>query len=552
MIYWYQESNRKGERDMKVTFIGATHEVTGSCTLVEVGHTAFLVDCGMEQGADRFENIDIPVPPSELAFVLLTHAHIDHSGHLPLLYKNGFRGAVYATESTCSLCEIMLRDSAHIQESEAEWANRKAQRAGRAGVEPLYTVADAEGVLTRFRPCAYDEVIRVAEGAAVRFTDIGHLLGSAAVEVWLTEGDACRKIVFSGDVGNTNQPIIKDPQRVREADYLVIESTYGTRTHDKVPDVAAQLAGVLQMTFDRGGTVVIPSFAVGRTQEMLYFIREIKEQGLVTGHDGFSVYVDSPLANEATGVFMQCPTQALDDEARALVERGVNPLWFEGLKMSVTKEDSQAINFDRAPKVILSASGMCDAGRVRHHLKHNLWHRENTILFVGYQAEGTLGRSLVDGAKRVSIFEEDIAVNAEIRVLPGTSGHADRGGLLRWLHGIDPRPAQVFVNHGDDESCTEFAARLRDEGYEAMAPYSGTVYDLAEGRFLDVTQAVRSREASTGARDPRAAAALTALQDAVRRLTKLAANAAGRPNKELRRMTAQAEKLYEVWSEDRL
>lgn len=539
---------------MRVTFLGAAHEVTGSCTLVEAGGTPFLVDCGMEQGKNRFENAPLPVAPSELAFVLLTHAHIDHSGLLPLLYKNGFRGPVYATESTASLCSIMLLDSAHIQESEAEWKNRKARRAGRPEQEPLYTAEDAEGVLAKFRPCPYGEVIRVGECAAIRFTDIGHLLGSAAIELWLDEGQEAKKIVFSGDVGNLHQPILKDPQHVAEADYLVIESTYGTRTHGEHPDYINELSRVLQNTFDRGGAVVIPSFAVGRTQEMLYFFREIKERHLVHGHENFAVYVDSPLANEATGIFMQCPTRALDDEARALVERGVNPLWFDGLRMSLSKEDSQAINFDRSPKVILSASGMCDAGRVRHHLKHNLWHRENTILFVGYQAEGTLGRALVDGAKRVTIFDEEIAVNAEIRVLAGVSGHADRNGLLNWLHGISPRPAQVFVNHGDDESCTAFAAALRAQGYAAMAPYSGTSYDLAAGRFLEVTQGVEIAPDTElpAARDPRAAAAFSALQDVVRRLSAVARNADGRPNKELKRMAEQARALLEEWDADRL
>lgn len=470
---------------MKVTFIGATHEVTGSCSLLEVGNSAFLVDCGMEQGENRFENIPLPVNPAELSCVLLTHAHIDHSGYLPLLYKNGFRGTVYATESTASLCQIMLRDSAHIQESEAEWKNRKARRAGRPEAEALYTMADAEGVLSRFRPCPYNKLTAVGEGVAVRFTDIGHLLGSAAIEIWMSEGGVTKKMVFSGDVGNTHQPILNDPQRVEQADYLVLESTYGNRLHGERPDYVGALTEILQQTFDRGGTVVIPSFAVGRTQEMLYFIREIKEQDRVHGHDGFPVYVDSPLANEATSIFLQCPTENLDPEARELVRSGVNPLWFEGLRTSVTKEDSQAINANAVPKVILSASGMCDAGRIRHHLKHNLWHSENTVLFVGYQAEGTLGRALVDGAPSVKIFDEAIAVNAEIRVLAGVSGHADKNGLIRWLQGVSPKPAQIFVNHGDDEACTDFTQCLREEyGYNAMAPYSGTCYDLAAGAFL--------------------------------------------------------------------
>ena len=537
---------------MKVTFLGAAHEVTGNCTLVEVGETKFLVDCGMEQGVNRFENAQLPVAPGELAFVLLTHAHIDHSGNLPLLYKNGFAGAVYATPATCDLCQIMLRDSAHIQESEAEWKNRKARRAGRDGVEPVYTLEDAEGLLRHLRPCRYGEAVQTAENVTVRFTDIGHLLGSSAIEVWLTENGVEKKIVFSGDVGNTNQPILKDPQTVDGADYVVIESTYGTRLHGERPDTVGQLTEILQQTFDRGGSVVIPSFAVGRTQELLYFLREIKEKGLVHGHDGFPVYVDSPLANEATGIFMQCGEENLDSEARALVERGVNPLWCDGLRISATKEDSQAINADASPKVILSASGMCDAGRIRHHLKHNLWHKENTILFVGYQAEGTLGRSLVEGAKTVRIFDEDIAVNAEIRQLAGVSGHADKNGLLRWLESMRQRPAQVFVNHGDDESCTEFARCLAQEhGYEAMAPFSGTVYDLAAGRFVTVTQGVPRARVAGVARDPRAVAAFSALQAAVKQLELLVQSAGGRPNKELKQMTRQAQKLLEQWREGR-
>lgn len=537
---------------MKVTFIGATHEVTGSCTLLEAAGHFFLVDCGMEQGLNRFENIPLPVSPSELDFVLLTHAHVDHSGNLPLLYRQGFRGRVYATEATCNLCQIMLRDSAHIQEADAEWRNRKARRAGRAEQEPVYTLQDAEGILQKLRPCHYGEIIRIGEHVCIRFTDIGHLLGSAAIEIWLEENGTKKKIVFSGDVGNTDQPIINDPQPVSDADYLVIESTYGTRTHGDRPDYLTQLSQVLQTTFDHGGSVVIPSFAVGRTQEMLYFFREIKEKGLVHGHDDFPVYVDSPLANEATSVFMQCAAENLDAQARALIEQGINPLWFNGLQVSVTKEDSQAINADSTPKVILSASGMCDAGRIRHHLKHNLWNANNTILFVGYQAEGTLGRTLVDGAARVRIFDEEIAVNAQICTLAGVSGHADKPGLLRWMSGFARRPAQVFVNHGDDESCTGFVKCLCDEhGYCAMAPYSGTEYDLAAGRFIAMPEGVLCKQAAQPGRDPRAVAAYNGLLSAVQRLLSLARGAEGRPNKELRRMTRQADQLLEEWRADK-
>ena len=526
---------------MTITFLGAAHEVTGSCTYIECGATRFIVDCGMEQGRDMFVNQRLPVAPGAVDFALLTHAHIDHSGLLPLLAKNGFAGPVYATAATCSLADIMLRDSAHIQMSEAEYKTRKARRAGGEEAEPLYDTEDVAALTKNLRPCGYGEVIQAAEGVAIRFTDAGHLLGSACIEVWLSEGGARKKIVFSGDIGNTNQPILRDPERVSGADYVVVESTYGDRLHEKArTDYVSELAAVIQRTFDRGGNVVIPSFAVGRTQEMLYFIREIKERGLVTGHPGFKVYVDSPLAVEATSVFLQCDTSFLDDEARAVLARGVNPLAFDGLEVSVSADESRAINENPEPKVIISASGMCDAGRIRHHLKHNLWRRESLVLFVGYQAEGTLGRLLNDGAKEVKLFGETIAVRAEITVLPGVSGHADRDGLLAWMRGFTgQRPAQVFVNHGEDGVCDAFAAALKSElGYEAMAPYSGTVYDLAAGEFVKLTEGVpRVRE---GAKRNKFFAALV---KAAERLLAAAKSAEGRPNRELRRWTERIEAL---------
>ena len=338
----------------------------------------------------------------ELDFVILTHAHIDHSGLLPLLYKEGFRGSIYATSATCSLCDIMLRDSANIQMSEAEWKSRKSIRNGGPEIEPLYDLEDAAGAISRMIPCPYGRPIQVNDCVSIRFTDVGHLLGSAAIEVWLTEGGETRKICFSGDLGNLNQPILKDPQYVKDSQYLVIESTYGDRKHSSERiDYVPALARRIQTTLDKGGNLVIPSFAVGRTQEMLYFIREIKERGLVTGHGDFPVYVDSPLAIEATTVFLQCDTQFVDEEMQQLIRSGINPIVFPGLELTVSQEESKAINEDKTPKVIISASGMCDAGRIRHHLKHNLWRSECCILFVGYQSEGTLGRSLVDGVKYV-------------------------------------------------------------------------------------------------------------------------------------------------------
>lgn len=384
---------------MKITFIGAAHEVTGSCTYIEVGDKKGIVDYGMEQGRNLYENAPLPVAPGELDFVLLTHAHIDHSGMLPALYKQGFRGSVYASAATCQLCDIMLRDSANIQMQEAEWKSRKAMRAGGAPVEPVYDLDDVAGIMGRMIPCGYNKIIQVNDCVSIRLTDVGHLLGSAAIEVWLHENGEERCICFSGDIGNIDQPILRDPQHVKSADYLVIESTYGDRLHSaERADYVSELAKLIQSTLDGGGNLIIPSFAVGRTQEILYFIREIKERGLVHGHADFPVYVDSPLAIEATTVFLQCDTEFVDEEMQAVIRSGVNPLMFPGLKLSVSKEDSVAINEDKTPKVIISASGMCDAGRVRHHLKHNLWRPECRVLFVGYQAVGTPGRALIDGA----------------------------------------------------------------------------------------------------------------------------------------------------------
>ena len=540
---------------MKVQFIGATHEVTGSCTLLEVGGRQYLIDCGMEQGTDIFENVPLPVAAGAIEAVFLTHAHIDHSGMLPKLYKDGFRGTIYATRETCSLCNIMLRDSAHIQMSEAEWRTRKAERAGEPAVQPVYDMNDALGAIQCFRPCAYGEVLRVAEGIDVRFTDIGHLLGSACIELWLTEGGEHRKIVFSGDVGNINQPIINDPKTVEETDYLVIESTYGDRLHtknartldDKSGDAVKALAGYIQQAFDRGGSVIIPSFAVGRTQEMLYAIREIKQAGLVTGHDGFPVYVDSPLAVEATAVFLQCDLSCLDPRTMALVEQGINPIWFDGLTLSVTADDSKRINEDRRPKVILPASGMCAAGRIRHHLKHNLWQPENIILFVGYQAEGSLGRKLQEGAKEVRLFGEDIAVRAQIAALHGTSGHADQAGLLAWLDGFKAGPKTIYVNHGDDASCQAFQKLLQQRGYKAEAPYRGTEYDLLTDRMTVYTDSkpVSRTQVLKGA--SRANAVYGELLSAAEGLLALVKKRKGCANKDNAKLTAQIRNLIEKW-----
>ncbi len=535
---------------MKIQFIGATHEVTGSCTLLEVNRKYYLVDCGMEQGRDVFQNISLPVKASDVEAVFVTHAHIDHSGMLPRLYKEGFAGTVYATDVTCDLCNIMLRDSAHIQESEANWRSKKSVRAGGEPIEPVYDVQDALGVLSLFRRCNYGDTIPVAEGVAVRFTDIGHLLGSACIEIWLNEGKITKKIVFSGDVGNTGQRIICDPKHVEQTDYLVIESTYGNRLHGvERKDTVKELADHIQRTLDRGGNVIIPSFAVGRTQEMLYAIREIKEKGMVTGHGKFPVYVDSPLASDATSVFIQCNPVCFDVETSELVRNGINPLWFDGIKITETAEESKLINFNTTPKVIISASGMCEAGRIRHHLKHNLWKKENTVLFVGYQAEGSLGRRLLNGEKTVTLFGEDVTVNAEIATLHGTSGHADRDGLVRWLEGFKEKPELVFVNHGDSEACEDFKNHLIEKGYSATAPYSGTEYCLATGKLTVYTEGKTIDRVETFKANTRTATVYRDMVAEAEKLLSLVKSRKGRPNKDNARLTSQIRSIIEKWKD---
>lgn len=535
---------------MKLSFLGAAHEVTGSCYLLETGDYRIMVDCGMEQGKDIYENQPMPIAMGQVDCLLLTHAHIDHSGRIPLVTKHGFKGQIFATNATTELCGIMLRDSAHIQESEAEWRNRKARRAGREEYEPLYTVADADAALRLFEGVEYGKTVEVLPGVKARFTDVGHLLGSAAIELWVSEDGIEKKLVFSGDIGNTNQPLLRDPTVLSEADYVVMESTYGDRSHGPRPDYVGELTGLVQSTLDRGGNLVIPSFAVGRTQEMLYFLREIKERGLIKGHKDFPVYVDSPLAIEATHIFKDQWSECYDEAALALVKKGVNPISFTGLTLSVTSDESKAINLDTTPKVIISASGMCEAGRIRHHLKHNVWRKESTILFVGYQAGGTLGRLLLDGAKEIKLFGETIEVRSRVHNLAGVSGHADDEGLLNWAKGFDPNKTKIFVTHGEDGVCDVFANRLKGRfGFTATAPYNGGVYDLITGQCLEIgnTTPLKKEEKAPGA--PRQNPVFRRLLDTAHRLLNLAKAQEGHPNKELARFASQIEALCEKWEQ---
>lgn len=531
---------------MIIEFLGAAHEVTGSCHYVEVGDKKFLVDCGMEQGPDIYENQEIPVQASSIDYVFVTHAHIDHSGLLPLLYAHGFRGQIYATEATCELCNIMLKDSAHIQTFEAEWKNRKAKRAGRPEVTPLYTVEDAAGVLEQFVPVHYHETIKVCDEITVRFVDAGHLLGSSSIEVWLTEGNEKRKMVFSGDIGQGNRPLIKEPEYLKEADYVLIESTYGDRLHEAPIDFAKALAQIMRTTFQAGGNLVIPAFSVGRTQEMLYFIRRIKEEGMLSDLEDFEVYMDSPLAVEATAVFHDNVSECFSQEAKRLIAEGKNPIRFPGLKMAVTSDESKMINFDMKPKVIISASGMCEAGRIRHHLKHNLWREDSTIVFAGYQAVGTLGRALLDGAKSVKLFGEEIHVAAKICKIDGISGHADREGLLRWIGAFKEKPKKVFIVHGEDLTADAFASALRDRmGLDAEAPFSGSVFDLAAGRWIlrGVPQKIQRLESKSS----RASTIYGRLVAAGQRLLAVIKQNEGLANKDLAKFTDQINALCDKW-----
>ena len=468
---------------MKLTFFGAAKAVTGSCHCVEVNGKRILIDCGLQQGRDERDNRVLDFAPGYIDYVIVTHAHIDHTGRIPLLVKQGFHGRIVATRLTGQLMSIMLRDSAHIQESDAQWQNQKGRRAGRAPVEPLYTIADAEHAMELVETYEYGELVDLFEGVRLRFTDAGHLLGSACAELWLTEEDVTRKIVFSGDLGNVDQPVIRDPQTIDEADYVVMESTYGDRLHEPPESYTEALAQIIDETFEKGGNVIIPSFAVGRTQELLYFMREMKEEGMVRSHPDFRVCVDSPLANEATRIYSGNLHGYLDEEAIEALKGGAL-FQFPGLTLTETSEESKALNLDTSSKVIISASGMCDAGRIRHHLKHNLWRKECTIVFVGYQAEGSLGRALLEGAKSVKLFGEEIAVNARIVNFKGLSSHADRDHLLAWAKHYAPKPRHIFVVHGEASVTEIFAQKLRDAGLSAHAAEYEEVYDLAADRML--------------------------------------------------------------------
>ena len=531
---------------MKLSFYGADQCVTGSCHCLEVGGKHILIDCGLQQGRDEIDNASLPFHPGQIDYVLVTHAHIDHSGRIPLLIKQGFQGRILTTRLTADLLDIMLQDSAHIQESDAEYKNRKNQRAGRPMEEPLYTVEDAMRVREFMDTCEYGQQIHICDGVDAVFIDAGHLLGSASIRLTLTEGGETRTIVFSGDIGNVDQPIIRNPQFFTGADYVVMESTYGDRNHTEVWSYTDDLAKIIDETIAKGGNVVIPSFAVGRTQELLYFIREIKDKGMVKSDPDFPVYIDSPLAKKATTIFTGDLRGYLDEAALELVQDGTHMFNFTNLRMTETSEESKMLNMDPTPKVIISASGMCDAGRIRHHLKHNLWRPECTVVFVGYQGEGTLGRALLEGVKSVKLFGEEIAVHAQIVNFQGLSSHADRNHLLSWIQAIQaPKPQHVFVVHGDREVAPFFAKTIQGLGFTAHAPQYTEVYDLIADKVTEPGYLPERKARTTGGM--RASAAYERLVAVGNMLMESIKRSRGRDNKSLARFADQLRQLLEKW-----
>ncbi|MBQ3272742.1 MAG: MBL fold metallo-hydrolase [Solobacterium sp.] len=543
---------------MKLYFIGADREVTGSCHVLEVNGKYIMLDCGLEQGRDIYVNEDLPVPPAEIEAVLLSHAHIDHAGLLPKLVKDGFHGTIWCTDATRQLSDIMLKDSAHIQEAEVEWANRKAKRSGHKQVQPLYTVKDAEIAMQYFKDVRYGEPFTPVEGVTARFEDGGHILGSAITYLTIQENGETRTLAYTGDLGNVGIPIVNDPSPRETTEYVITESTYGDRLHEKAANPVSQLADIMNRTFARGGNVVIPAFAVGRTQEILYFIREALEKNLVDNKD-FTVYVDSPLAEEATAIFDDNTFGYYDEEAMQIIRNGGHPLVFPNLRMVIDVEESKLINTVTTPSVIISASGMCTSGRIKHHLKHNLWRPECTVAFAGYQAEDTLGRRLVDGEKDVRIFQEDIHVAAEIVQLQDVSAHADRNGLVHWLTDNPDKPKAVFVVHGDDAVADGYAKLLQSEyGYEASAPYTGYVYDLLAGKYLKTEEPARvvsAEERQEQIRQDQAREQDTAGQNAYyaelmakgQKLIRLIEKRKNAKNSELKKFLKELSKLVSRW-----
>ncbi|NMB07705.1 MAG: MBL fold metallo-hydrolase [Tissierellia bacterium] len=467
---------------MDIQFCGAAKVVTGSNYLIESREHKILIDCGMFQGNRELERKNFekfPYNPVDIDYLILTHAHIDHSGRIPKLVKEGFKGKIISTKPTYDLCKIMLMDSAKIQEADTEWENRKRQRAGKKPIEPLYTTEEAEVSLKYFETYLYDQIIILNEDIQLRFRDAGHMLGSAIIELWIKEKGKFIKIVFSGDLGMPNRPIINNPEFIDDTDYLVIESTYGDSIHEGIGKSTQRLVEIINKTALRGGTVMIPSFAVGRTQELIYELNKYYEYNVnVEEYMNIPIYVDSPMAVLATEAF-QLNSSSFNNEAKNLILKGDNPFIFSNLRYIKDQKESMALNKYEFPKVIISSSGMATAGRIRHHLKHNLWDEKNSLVFVGYQAEGTLGRIILNGVKKVKILGEEVAVNSEIYNLEGLSGHADQIMLLDWIRKFKTKPQKIFIVHGEEESSKTLSKLIEDEfNIETIIPNIGDVFTI--------------------------------------------------------------------------
>lgn len=448
---------------MKLKFLGAAKTVTGSFFLLEANNVKFAIDCGLFQGNEELKQRnyrEFVVDPKSIDFLILTHAHIDHSGLIPKLCKHGFKGLIYCSRASEELAKVLLPDAGFIQESEVERKNRKRKRAGDKLLEPIYTAQDATDCLAQLKSLNLDEIVQIAPGIEIRLRDAGHILGSCIVEVWIEENGHKQKLVFTGDLGNNNQPIIKDPAVIESADYLIMESTYGDRCHKDVEKRRDQLKQVIDEAMQKGGNLVIPSFAVERTQDLLYDLHQLHRSGELD--PSIDIYIDSPLAIAATQIF-QRSVEDYDFETRKLLDEGSHPLTLPNLKFSRTQEDSMLLNTVKGHTIIISASGMCDAGRIKHHLKHNLWREESTILFVGFQAVGTLGRRILDGEKLVKIHGEQVAVNAAIRNIDAYSAHADRNGLISWVRGFNSLPRKIFLVHGEENAQMSLAETLANE-----------------------------------------------------------------------------------------
>lgn len=463
---------------MKIEFVGAAKTVTGSSYIVKNDSFTIMIDCGMFQGTRELRernHLKMIYAPEKIDALVLTHAHIDHSGLVPKLVKDGFKGSIFATHATVDLLNVMLPDSAHIQEMDAEWVSRRRKKADREPLEALYTSEDAFESIKHLRGKQYGEMFEVVPGVKARFRDAGHILGSAFVEMWITENGETKKIVFSGDLGPNDQAIIRDPEIVDEADYLLIESTYGDRLHKSKPDTYEEFRKVINETYNNKGNIVIPSFAVERTQEIIFTLAHLFKEGSIPK---IPVYIDSPLAIEATEIFNKHP-DCYNNEMMKIINSGEKPLDFPNLHYVRTSEESKLLNDKAKGSIIISASGMCTAGRIKYHLQNNLYKKDSSVIFVGYQAEGTLGRLLVDGAKEVRIFAESVIVNARIFTLGGFSAHADRDGLLKWLSHVTTKNVHVFVVHGEGETPNAFAQTIRDElKLSVSVPTWGEIIDL--------------------------------------------------------------------------